>query len=366
MSDSNTLPWLYSDTFLHPYRTRAAGARRRNSTGVHYERHLRYLAQWVQEEERDGYDEESMWPLDPAQLTFESVRDYCDWLANYKSWSTARTYMAGIIQYLRHLETIGALPDGLSIGRVRNYVRQRGQHENVQASRRVLSQDDLRMRKVPEMVHYYDTLPLPDPGESDFNQHLSLLRNRAIMQTLYATGMRISELVSLNVGDIEPGASYVVISGKRKKQRAIHLRDYVHDSLSAYQQARGARSGPMFVSHSRNSEGRRLTTTSVHRVVKKAARAVDAGRLSAHDIRHFRATQLLRRGMPLEVVQEFLGHENIATTRDIYAPVLGAAAVREWLDRVDDPDLQAALARHREEWQQWQAAEGPLPSLELK
>jgi site-specific recombinase XerD len=71
-------------------------------------------------------------------------------------------------------------------------------------------------------------------------------------------------------------------------------------------------------------------------VVKKAVRALGLHEsLSAHDFRHYRATQLLREGMPIEVVQEFLGHTDISTTRGIYAPVLGVQVVSEWLDNVD-------------------------------
>ena len=108
------------------------------------------------------------------------------------------------------------LPDALSVSRIRAYVRQCGQRENVRASRRVLSLDDLRMRYVPEMVRYYDTLPLPHPEESDYNRRLSLLRNRAIMHVLYATAMRIFELAQLNRDDVRPGVSYVVITGTSK------------------------------------------------------------------------------------------------------------------------------------------------------
>ena len=68
------------------------------------------------------------------------------------------------------------------------------------------------------------------------------------------------------------------------------------------------------------------------------------GSLSAHDFRHYRATQLLREGMPLEVVQEFLGHSDISTTRSVYAPVLGVHVVSEWLDNVDVPPEEAASA----------------------
>jgi site-specific recombinase XerD len=90
------------------------------------------------------------------------------------------------------------------------------------------------------------------------------------------------------------------------------------------------------VAHSRNANSARLSGTSAHKTIKRAVRALDLHpSLSAHDFRHYRATQLLREGMPIEVVQEFLGHADISTTRSIYAPVLGVHIVSEWLDNLD-------------------------------
>jgi site-specific recombinase XerD len=353
-------PWLYTEQFLRPYAT----TRNHRSTRSHYRRYLRLLADWVQEEEQRGYDPDEPRPLDPAQLTTETIRDYCDWLAEARSWSTTRTYMTGILSYLSHLEAEGLLPDAVSVSRLRAYVRQRGQRENVRPSRRVLSLDDLRMRHVPEMVRYYDTLPLPHRGQCDYNERLSLLRNRAIMHVLYATAMRIFELAQLNRDDVRPGVSYVVITGKRHKQRPIHLRDYVHEAVQAYLAERHDRNVALFVSHSRNSNGQRLSANTIGIVAKKAARGVGADLLSAHDIRHFRAIQLLRRGVPLEVVQEFLGHESISTTRDVYATTVGIQVVREWLDRADDRTLEEAARRHEEEWREWGTAE-PLPEVDF-
>ena len=96
------------------------------------------------------------------------------------------------------------------------------------------------------------------------------------------------------------------------------------------------------MAHSRNAQHARLSITSAHKIVKKAVKALHLhDSLSAHDFRHFRATQLLREGMPLEVVQEFLGHADVSTTRNIYAPVLGVQVVTEWLDNMDVPPEEA-------------------------
>jgi integrase/recombinase XerD len=114
------------------------------------------------------------------------------------------------------------------------------------------------------------------------------------------------------------------------------LRDYALKAIVVYLAERRDANPALFVAHSRNARNARLTITSVHNIVKKAVEALRLEEsLSAHDFRHYRATQLLRAGMPLEVVQEYLGHADITTTRNIYAPVLGTQVVSEWLDNVD-------------------------------
>ncbi|MCA9947708.1 MAG: tyrosine-type recombinase/integrase, partial [Anaerolineales bacterium] len=113
---------------------------------------------------------------------------------------------------------------------------------------------------------------------------------------------------------------------------------YAQQAIQAYLRERKDGNPALFVSHSRNAGGARLTQSGAHNVVKKAVKALRLEpTLSAHDFRHYRATQLLRDGMPLEVVQELLGHADVSTTRSIYAPVLGVQLVREWLDNVDQP-----------------------------
>jgi integrase/recombinase XerD len=111
---------------------------------------------------------------------------------------------------------------------------------------------------------------------------------------------------------------------------------YAQQAIQAYLRERTDSNPALFVSHSRNARGARLTQSGAHNVIKKAVKALRLEpSLSAHDFRHYRATQLLREGMPLEVVQELLGHADVSTTRSIYAPVLGVQLVREWLDNVD-------------------------------
>jgi integrase/recombinase XerD len=157
------------------------------------------------------------------------------------------------------------------------------------------------------------------------------------VSTLYSTAARLSEIVALNRGNVDQGRTpFAIITGKGGRPRTIHIREYARQAIRAYLEERADSNPALFVAHSRNAKNARLSSTSAHNTVKRAVKALGLHEsISAHDFRHFRATQLLREGMPLEVVQEYLGHQDISTTRGIYAPVLGAQVVGEWLDNVD-------------------------------
>jgi site-specific recombinase XerD len=247
--------------------------------------------------------------------------------------------MAAVTGYLNFMDGYDRLPDAVQLGKLQRQLARR-QIERNQAEN-VIDLDQAR-QDIPKVIAYYDSLPLP-PENDRYNRRLSLLRDRAVVKTLYSTAARISEVVSLNRSTVGQGrAAYATIVGKGNKGRTLHIRGYAREAITAYLSERSDTNPALFISHSRNSTSARLSATSVHNVVKKAVRALGLFEsLSAHDFRHYRATQLLRAGMPLEVVQEFLGHADVTTTRNIYAPVLGVHVVTEWLDNLDITPLDA-------------------------
>lgn len=319
--------WFDEGPFL-----REAGAQSLK-TETTYRSGLRLFADWLQHYRRAGYSKDEAWPLLPDRLTTDIVLDYRNWLLSNRSRATVTTYMAALLGYLNYLDGHDHLPDSVQLGKLQRQLARR-QVERSQ-SETVIDLDVAR-QQIPKIIEYYDTLPLP-PENDKYNRRLTLLRNRAIVKTLYSTAARISEVVSLNRTNVNNGrSSYATISGKGNRGRTLHFRRYALEAIVAYLAERTDNNPALFVSHSRNSLSARLTITSVHNMVKKAVRAMDLHEsLSAHDFRHYRATQLLRAGMPLEVVQEFLGHADITTTRNIYAPVLGVQVVTEWLDNLD-------------------------------
>lgn len=326
--------WLGGATFLLE-----AGAASLQTEAT-YRSGLRLFADWLQHYEHDGYSREDAWPLDPAELTTATVLNFRNWLLRNRARSTATTYIAAVSGYLNYLDGQDKLPAGIQLGKLQRQLSRRQVERNQAES--VIDLDDAR-QQIPRIVAYYQEQPLPVENDP-YNRRLSLLRDRALVNTLYSTAARISEVTALNRSNVDQGrARHATITGKGNKPRTIHFRTYALESIRAYLAEREDSNPALFVAHSRNALNGRLSVTSAHNVVKKAVKALGLhGSLSAHDFRHYRATQLLREGMPLEVVQEFLGHADISTTRSIYAPVLGVQVVDEWLDNMDIAPSQAA------------------------
>lgn len=319
--------WLSENAFLHE-----AGAQSMK-TETTYRSGLRLFADWLQHYRKAGYSKENAWPLHPDRLTTDVILEYRNWLLANRAKATLTTYMAAIVGYLNFLDGYDQLPESVQLGKLQRQMARR-QIERNQAENVI--DLDIARQEIPRIIQYYDALPLPLENDR-YNRRLTLLRDRAIVKMLYSTAARISEVVSLNRANVGNGrASYATIVGKGNKGRTLHIRGYAREAVVAYLAERSDANPALFVSHSRNSASARLSITSVHKVVKRAVNAEDLHKsLSAHDFRHYRATQLLRAGMPLEVVQEFLGHADVTTTRNIYAPVLGVQVVTEWLDNLD-------------------------------
>jgi len=157
-------------------------------------------------------------------------------------------------------------------------------------------------------------------------------RNVAIVELLYGSGIRLSELVGLNVGDVtdcyvdtervdrecQAGVSsfddidlMVTVLGKGRKERTVPAGSYAALSVLDYLETRGPvpDDGPLFVS----SRGRRLTPRTVQRVVRRALGGMEG--MSPHVLRHTFATHLLENGADLRVIQELMGHEHLSTTQ---------------------------------------------------
>lgn len=136
-------------------------------------------------------------------------------------------------------------------------------------------------------------------------------RDRAILEMLYGTGIRVSELVGLNVGDLYFPSEVIRVFGKGQKERIVPIGTKALEALEAYLKLRPATGEGLFCNH----RGGRLTSRSIGRIVKKYMRQIDHPTSSPHTLRHTFATHLLEGGADLRSVQELLGHASLSTTQ---------------------------------------------------
>lgn len=154
---------------------------------------------------------------------------------------------------------------------------------------------------------------------------LVALRDTAILELLFATGMRVSELAGLKIESINLKRDEFTIRGKGDKVRIVFLSDSAKDAIRTYLAARRDASEHMFVAHDRAKGGRGevgpLTSRSIQRLVEHYAKAAGiTKRITPHTLRHTFATDLLMNGADIRSVQSLLGHASITTTQ-IYTHV---------------------------------------------
>jgi len=133
-----------------------------------------------------------------------------------------------------------------------------------------------------------------------------------VLELLYATGLRVSELAGLDLDDVDRAQQTVRVLGKGRKERIVPFGSRAAAALAAYLEGRGDAAGPLFV----NPRGARLTVRSLHTIVRRSARSTGiTRRVSPHTLRHTFATHLLDAGADLRVIQELLGHSRLSTTQ---------------------------------------------------
>lgn len=237
--------------------------------------------------------------LDPAAVTTESIRAYLHWLDHKREKSTSMARkLACLRSFFRYLQREGMV--GVNPAEA---VRTPKQPKHLP---RVLTKDD-----AAALMEF----PADPAGGS--------LRDRALLETLYSTGARVSELVGINLEDLRSSDGLIHLRGKGRKERIVPIGAVALQAIQAYlnqQPVTKSRdltikakrvSLPIF----RNSRGGRLTTRSVARIVARYSNRLAGGPVSPHTLRHSFATHLLDEGADLRSIQEMLGHASLSTTQ---------------------------------------------------
>ena len=204
---------------------------------------------------------------------------------------------------------------------VRTYFRFLTREGHIRANPTGLLRTPKIEKRLPIILDEGEVASLLDSPDDD----LAGRRDKAILETLYSTGMRVSELEGLKVDSVDFIGGVCRVIGKGRKERLCPVGDKALQSIRRYLEMRELsklkNEKSLFLNVSPNKKGSPLTVRSVRRIVNKyIERTCRKKDISPHTLRHSFATHLLNRGADLRSVQELLGHENLSTTQ-IYTHV---------------------------------------------
>jgi integrase/recombinase XerC len=230
--------------------------------------------------------------IDLADITAADIRNYlADLMKKDRKRATVQRRLSAIKAFFRYRETAHGAP---------NPARALRSPKSERHLPAILQPDEVR--RLIEV----------DPEDSS----PAAIRDRAIFETLYSSGLRVSELVGLNWSDIDADLGMVMIrSGKGNKDRLVPLGELALDALMGWRRAMPAAwepNGPVII----NLRGGRLTTRSIEKILKRRiiASGLNSG-ITPHGLRHCFATHMLGNGADLRSIQEMLGHASLATTQ---------------------------------------------------
>ena len=200
---------------------------------------------------------------------------------------------------------------------IKNFLKYINENEDFES----IDISDIKLKsskKLPEVLSINDI-----ENMINFYDHETYLdsRNRTVIDVLYSTGCRVSELCDINISDIDLDEKYLKLKGKGSKQRIVPIGSMLYKNLMQYLNVRETflqnRGEPLFLSKSKN----KLDRTAVFRIIKKTAKNISLQTdVHPHTLRHSAATHMLEGGCDLRTVQEFLGHSSVSTTQ-IYTKV---------------------------------------------
>jgi site-specific recombinase XerD len=238
-----------------------------------------------------------------GKITTEVIRKYRLWLNRYKNdnddelATITQSYhliaLRGFLTYLSKRDIASLSPEKIELPKI--------------------------SRKQVTFLHYDEVARLLDTISLESEDGL---RDRAIIELLFSSGLRVSELVNLNRDHVNTKRREFMVRGKGQKDRPVFIGEAAATRVEDYLAARLDNLPPLLLSYSRNNtpstngDYRRLTTRSIQRIINKYAKLAGITKhVSPHTMRHSFATDLLMNGADLRSVQVMLGHSNISTTQ---------------------------------------------------
>ena len=242
--------------------------------------------------------------IDPEKLDLELVRKYRVYLARYVDETTGLSLKKVTQNYFL-----------IALRAFLKYLARRD-IETLSAEKIELGKQDPRPIKILDPENLERLLSAPEISTDEG------LRDKALLETLFSTGLRVSELVKLNRDQINLGRAEFGVIGKGGKERVVFLSDMAVEWIERYLAKRADDWRPLFIRYSgskkaeKSGENMRLSVRSVERIIEKYIKKMRIPiKATPHTLRHSFATDLLINGADIRSVQEMLGHANISTTQ---------------------------------------------------
>lgn len=271
---------------------------------------------WI-EEFLDYLSVERGLALNTLESYGRDLRQYAAYLAEHPAEATAPISRSTIVGYLLFLQSQGKATATIArrLAALKAFYQFLYRERYIDKDPTVDLESPKLERRLPKVLSIGEVdLILRQPDL----QTPSGLRDRAMLELLYATGIRVSELVALNVEDVNLEGAYINCLGKGRKERMIPMGQMAVRSVQEYldrgryRLLRDPAESCLFINH----HGRRLTRQGFWKIVKKYAYDAHIDReITPHTLRHSFATHLLENGADLRSVQEMLGHADISTTQ---------------------------------------------------
>lgn len=256
-----------------------------------------------------------------AANTLESygrdLRQYLTYLEEKKKMTLPETTQATVVGFLLHLQAKGRATSTISrmLAAIKCFYQFMVREQVLERDPTVNLDAPKQEKKLPRVLSVEDVLNLLQ--QPDLKTPAGI-RDRTMLEVLYATGLRVSELVSLKISDVNMEEGYIRCLGKGAKERIVPLGSEALKYLKFYLDharkflASNPAEDALFLNH----HGRKLTRQGFWKIIKKYAGKLNlSGSITPHTLRHSFATHLLENGADLRSVQEMLGHADISTTQ---------------------------------------------------
>lgn len=232
---------------------------------------------------------------DLTKVTFEDIKDYLEHLnLNKKKTSSIRRKISSLKSFYKFLYK-------------NNYINKKDYPLTKIAYPKM-------EKKLPKFIYYNDLLEIINESSKDKDG----VRDRLIIEMLYATGVRVSELINIKINDIDFNNRRIIVLGKGNKERIVYYGEYAEEVLKEYMKTHERKNhNYLFV----NSKGGKLTDRGVRYIIDNIMSKLSVKtHVTPHVLRHTFATDMLNNGCDIKVVQELLGHSSLKAT-EIYTHV---------------------------------------------